>query len=94
MYLKILARKILFEKTAFISNDLGIKQVVREVIEARLKIINNVFLNRDLGEHLLNALYRNLIKNNLTDIKKKKKKLLKYDFSQIDFGEQRLKKKE
>jgi len=41
--------KTLFKESALISNDLGIKQVVREAIEIRLKINNNISLNRDLG---------------------------------------------
>ena len=57
---------ILFEKSSLISNDLGIKQVVRESIEIYLKINNNISLNRDLGEYSLNSLYSNLIKNDLT----------------------------
>jgi len=71
MFLKILARKILFEECAIISNDLGIKQVVREAIEIRLKINYNISLNRDLGDYSLNALYKNLIKNDLTKYYKK-----------------------
>ena len=39
----------LFEKSSLISNDLGIKQVVRESIEINLKINNNISLKRDLG---------------------------------------------
>ena len=62
---------ILFDESALISNDLGIKQVVRESIEIRLKINNNISLNRDLGEYTLNALYTNLIKNDLTKYFKK-----------------------
>ena len=58
-------------KYFFLSNDLGIKQVVQEAIEIRLKINNNVSLNRDLGEYSLNALYANLIKNDLTKYHKK-----------------------
>ena len=50
--------KILFEESALICNDLGIKQVVREAIEIRLKVNNNISLNRDLGEYSLNALYK------------------------------------
>ena len=57
---------ILFEKSSLISSDLGIKQVVRESIEIRLKINKNISLNRDLGEYSLNSLYSNLIKNDLT----------------------------
>ena len=60
------SHKILFEESAIISNDLSIKQVVREAIEIRLKINDNISLNRDLGEYSLNALYINLIKNDLT----------------------------
>ena len=60
------SHKILFEESAMISNDLGIKQVDREAIEIRLKINNNLSLNRDLREYSLNALYTNLIKNDLT----------------------------
>ena len=57
------SHKILFEESALISNDLGIKQVVREAIEIRLKINNNISLNRDLEIPIsLNALYTNLIK--------------------------------
>ena len=58
--------KILFKEFAIIRNDLGIKQAVREVIEIRLKINNNISLNRDLREYSLNALYTNLIKHDLT----------------------------
>ena len=65
------SHKILFEEFAIISNDLGIKQVVREAIEIRLKINNNISLNRDSGEYSLNALYTNLIKNDLTRYYKK-----------------------
>ena len=36
------SHKILFEESAIISNGLGIKQVVREAIEIRLKINNNI----------------------------------------------------
>ena len=57
---------ILFENSSLISNDLGIKQVVRESFEINLKINNNISLNRDLGEYSLNSLYSNLIKNDLT----------------------------
>ncbi|XP_065583868.1 uncharacterized protein LOC136042864 [Artemia franciscana] len=57
---------ILFENSSLISNDLGIKQVVRESIEINLKINKNISLNRDLGEYSLNSLYSNLIKNDLT----------------------------
>jgi len=60
------SHKILFEEFSLNSNDLGIKQVVREAIEIRLKINNNISLNSDLGEYSLNALYKNLIKNDLT----------------------------
>ena len=60
------SHRILFEESVISSNDLGIKQVVREAIEIRLKINNNISLNRHLGEYSLNALYTNLIKNNLT----------------------------
>ena len=60
------SHKILFEESAIISNDLGIKQVVREAIEIRLEINNNISFNRDLGECSLNALYTNLIKSYLT----------------------------
>ena len=59
------SHKILFEKSAII--DLGIKQVVREAIEIRLKFNNNISLNRDLGEYSLIALYTNLIKNDHTN---------------------------
>ena len=37
----------------------------------RLNINNNISLNRDLGEYSLNALYTNLIKNDLTKYYKK-----------------------
>ena len=47
--------KILFEESAIISNGLGIKQVVREAIEIRLEINNNISLNRELGEYSLNS---------------------------------------
>ena len=67
------SHKILFVESALISNDLGIRQVVRETIEIRLKIDNNILLNRDLGEYPLNALYTNLIKNDLTKYYKKTK---------------------
>ena len=62
---------MLFEETCLISNDLGIKQVVREAIEIKIKINSNISLNRDLGEYSLNALYTNLIKNDLTNYIKK-----------------------
>jgi len=65
------SNKILFEESALVSNDLGIKQEVQEAIEIRLKINNNISLNRDLGEYSLNALCTNLNKN---DIKKYLKK--------------------
>jgi hypothetical protein len=65
------SHNIFFDKCALISNDLGIKQVAREAIEVRIKINNNISLNRDLGEYALNALYTNLIKNYLKNIKKK-----------------------
>ena len=51
------SHKILFEESALISNDLGIKQVVQEAIKLRLKVNNNISLNRGLGEYSLNALY-------------------------------------
>ena len=57
---------ILFDNSSLISNDLEIKQVVRESIEINLKIINNNSLKRDLGKYSLNFLYSNLIKNDLT----------------------------
>ena len=69
MCLKSLSREILFEESALISNDLGIKQVVWEAIEIRLN--NNILLNRDLGEYSLYAPYTNLIKNDLTKYYKK-----------------------
>ena len=59
------SHKILFKEYTLISNELGIQQIVREVIEIRLKINYNIFLNRDLGEYSLNALYTNLIKSDL-----------------------------
>ena len=65
------SHKIHFEESAIISNDLGIKQVVREAIEIRLKINNNISLNRDSGECSLNVLYTDLIKNDLTKYYKK-----------------------
>ena len=57
---------ILFKKSSLISNDLGVKQAVRESIEINLKLDNNISLNRDLGEYSLNSLCSNLIKNDLT----------------------------
>ena len=48
------SHKILFEESSLVSNDLGIKQVVRETIEIKLKINNNISLNRDSGEYSLN----------------------------------------
>ena len=48
--------KILFEGSTLFSNGVGIKQVVREAIEIRLKTNNNFFLNSDLGEYSINAL--------------------------------------
>jgi len=39
-------RLSLFSKNQFVLNDLGIRQVVREIIEIRLKINNNISLNR------------------------------------------------
>ena len=71
MFFENPSHKILFEESSIISHDLGIKQVVREAIEIRLKIDNNISLNRDLGEYSLNALYTNLIKNDLTKYYKK-----------------------
>ena len=65
------SHKMLFEETCLISNDLGIKQVVREAIKIKIKISSNISLNRDLGEYSLNALYTNLIKNDLTNYIKK-----------------------
>ena len=65
------SHKILFEESAIISNDPGIKQVVWEAIEIRLKTNNNISLNRDLGEYSLNALYTNLNKSDLTKFYKK-----------------------
>ena len=62
------SQKILFEESALISNFLGIKQVVQEAIEIRLKINNNISLNRDLREYSLNALCTNLIKITLRNI--------------------------
>jgi hypothetical protein len=53
----------IFEKSSLISNDFGIKQVVRESIEIGLKINHSISLIRDSGECSLNALYTNLIKN-------------------------------
>jgi len=50
-------------KISLISNNLGIKQVVQEIIEIGIKINSNISLNRDLGEYSVNALYANLIKN-------------------------------
>ena len=57
---------ILFENSSLISNDFGVKQVVRESIEISLKVNNNISLNRDLGEYSLNSLCSNLIKNDRT----------------------------
>ena len=68
--LKNPSHKILFVESAIISNDLGIKQVVREAIEIRLKINNNTPLNRNLEEYSLNALYTHLIKMTLRNIMK------------------------
>ena len=65
------SHKILFEESAIISNDLDIKQVVREAIEIRLKINNNISLNRDLGEYSANALCTNLIRHDLMKYYKK-----------------------
>ena len=56
------SHKILFEESALISNDLGIKQVVGEAIENRLKINNDISINRELGEYSVNILYINWIK--------------------------------
>ena len=58
--------KILFEESALINDDIGIKWKVREAIELRLKINDNISLNRDLGEYSLNTPYTNLIKKDLT----------------------------
>ena len=66
------SHKILFEESALISNDLGIKHVIREAVEIILGINNNISLNRDLGEYSLNALYTNFIKNDLIKNKNKK----------------------
>ena len=65
------SHKILFEESTLISNDLGIKQVVWEAIEVRLKININTSLNRSLGEYSLNAIHTNLIKNHLRKYFKK-----------------------
>jgi len=62
---------MLFEETSLIENDLGIKQVVRETIEITIKINSNTSLKRNLGECSLNALYTNIIKNDLTNYIKK-----------------------
>ena len=40
---------MLFKVTSFISNDLGIKQVVQEAIEIKIKISWDTPLNRDMG---------------------------------------------
>jgi hypothetical protein len=53
------SHKIIFDEYALISNDLGLKQVVREAIEIRLKINNNISLNRDFEGYTLNALCTN-----------------------------------
>ena len=62
---------MLFEESAIISNNLGVKQAVREAIEIRLKINNTISLNKDVGEYSLNGLYTNLIKNDLMKYYKK-----------------------
>jgi len=59
--------KILFEETALISNELGIGQVVQEATEIRIKINNNISLNKGLGEYSEDAQLTNLIKNDLTE---------------------------
>ena len=63
---------VLFDETILISNDLGIKQTVREAIEIKRNLNNNKSLNRDLGEYTLNPMYTKLIiENNLIQNKTK-----------------------
>ena len=63
---------VLFDETILISNDLGIKQTVREAIEIKQNLNNNTSLNRDLGEYTLNPMYTKLItENNLIQNKTK-----------------------
>ena len=63
---------VLFDETILISNDLGIKQTVREAIEIKRNLNNNTSLNRDLGEYTLNPMYTKLItENNLIQNKTK-----------------------
>ena len=63
---------VLLDKTIGISNDLGIKQTVREAIEIERNLNNNTSLNRDLGEYTLNPMYTKLItENNLIQNKTK-----------------------
>ena len=54
------------------SNDLGIKQTVREVIEIKRNFNSNTSLNRNLGENTLNPMHTKLIiENNLIQNKTK-----------------------
>ena len=59
------AHTILFEKSSFISNDLGIKKIVHEAIKTKFKLNNSISLNKDLGEYSLNFLCTNLIENDV-----------------------------
>ena len=53
-------------KQFLISNDLGIKQTIREAIEIKRNLNNNTSLNRDLGEYTFKPMYTKLIiENNL-----------------------------
>ena len=54
--------------------------IINVAVGIRLKINNNISLNRDLGEFLLNALYTNLIKNDLTKYYKKTNRYLHTTF--------------
>ena len=46
----------LFDEIIITSNDLGIKQTVREAIEIKRNLNNNTSVNRDLGEYTLNPM--------------------------------------
>ena len=53
----------LFENPPSIATILVLNKVVPEAIEIKLKLLNNAYLNRDLGDDSLNALDINEIKN-------------------------------
>ena len=63
---------VLCDETTLISNNLGIKQTVCEVIEIKRNLNDNTSLNRNLVEYTLNPVYRKLIiENNLIQNKTK-----------------------